>query len=127
MQLKSILLWLGVGVLVSGLYLGAAYFHLLGTLRSFAEGAQLQVFVSGSCPHSQPLVASPPEETVVLPVDWDDATMTMTLCGRFMGEGVFSAVPLRMRCEWVVQWAEDETREAVGFPAYRQGAGPFDL
>ena len=60
MRLKSILLWLGVGVLVAGLYLAAAYFQLHGSLRGFAEGDQLQVFVSGSCPHSQPVVASPP-------------------------------------------------------------------
>ena len=127
MRLKSVLLWLGVGVLVAGLYLAAAYFHLHGTLRGFAEEAQSQVFVSGSCPHSQPVVASPPDGSVVIPVDWDDAAMTMGLCEKFMGRSVFSAVPLRLRCEWLVQWAEDETGDAVGFPAYREGAGAFDL
>lgn len=124
-RVKSTLLWLGVGVLAASVYLLASYVQLHGALRGLTEGSQMQVFVSGSCPHSQPVIASPPAGSVVLPVDWDDEAMTMGLCENFVGDGLFSAVPLRLRCEWLVRWAVDETDEAVGFPAYREGAGAF--
>ena len=127
MSTRSVFLWLGVGMFVASAYLVAAYAGLQRRLSEFADVSQRQVFVAGSCPYSQPVVAFPPEGTVVIPVDWDDEVMTMGLCERFMDADAFSAVPLRLRCSWLVDWAERQTRDAVGFPAYREGTGDFEL